>query len=251
MNYVLKIIEEMNCNTKPTNIIDIVLPCYNPPAEWEKRVVENYIKLHELFNNYKFNFFIVTDGSTKGYSKEIIDYLNANVDSLKIIDYKNNMGKGYALRTAVKECNSNFILYIDHDFPYTWESIKNVFCALENGADVVVAVRDESYQKALPRVRKILSYSSHLLNKIVLRLKITDTQGGMKGFNKKGREIFLATTINSFLFDTQFIYKATHKRGTNVVAIQARIKEGLKMSVMGIKVLRREFFNIFVILSNR
>lgn len=243
----------MNSNTKPTItcVFDIVLPCYNPPPQWEKRVVENYHKLHELFEKHQFNFIIVTDGSTRGYEDKVIDYLYDNIDGINVVDYRKNMGKGYALRAAVKECTSNYIVYIDYDFPYIWDSIAKVFRALEEGADVVVAVRDNSYQRKLPLIRKVLSYSSHLLNRIVFRLKITDTQGGMKGFSRKGREIFLTTTINGFLFDTEFIYKATHTKGVKLVAIEAKIKEGLKMSVMGMKVLRREFVNIFVILANR
>lgn len=242
----------MNFNTKPATLIfDIVLPCYNPPVHWEKRVVENYRKLYELFENHQFNFIIVTDGSTRCYDDVVTSYLYENIAGLKIVDYRQNRGKGYALRSAVKECTSNYIVYIDHDFPYTWDSITKVFKALEQGADVVVAIRDNSYQRGLPLIRKVLSYSSHLLNKIVFRLKITDTQGGMKGFSSRGREIFLTTTINTFLFDTEFIYKATHTKGVKLVAIEARIKEGLKMSVMGVKVLRREFANIFVILANK
>lgn len=239
----------MNIDVK--EVIDIVLPCYNPSVDWEKRVVEHYKSLQERHSGRKFNFFIVTDGSTKGYSDEIIGFLKSRIPALTIVDYPVNKGKGYALRAAVKECTSNYIIYIDYDFPYTWDSIQNVVAALENGADVVVAVRNTDYQKSLPRFRKLLSYSSHLLNRLVLRLKITDTQGGMKGFNRKGREIFLTTTINSFLFDTQFIYKASHKQGIKVVAVDARIKEGICMSVMGWKVLKRELKNIFVILCNK
>lgn len=231
--------------------IDIVLPCYNPSEGWERRVLSNYNELCRLHPDYAFNLFVVTDGSTRGYNEETVSFLKESIPSFTLVDYKTNMGKGYALRTAVKECCSGFIIYIDYDFPYTWDSLDNVINALRSGSDVVVAVRNCDYQRSLPRFRKILSYSSHMINKVLLGLKITDTQGGMKGFNRRGREIFLTTTINSFLFDTQFIYKASHTKGIKVTAVDARIKEGIHMSVMGMKVLRREFRNIFVILFNR
>ncbi len=239
----------MSCDVK-NNIIDIVLPCYNPSQGWEKRVAENYSKLCRLHPESRFNLFVVTDGSERGYSDVTVSFLKENIPFFTLVDYKPNMGKGYALRRAVKECTSGYIIYIDYDFPYTWESIENVINALLCGSDVVVAVRSSDYQRMLPRFRKILSYSSHLLNKVLFGLKITDTQGGMKGFNRRGREIFLTTTINSFLFDTQFIYKAEHRKGIKVTAVDARIKEGVNMSVMGMKVLRKEFMNIFVILFN-
>lgn len=234
-----------------SRIIDLVLPCYNPPQEWEKAVVANFVKLCELNAQHSFNLIIVTDGSTQGYDESTVAYLHDNIPSLRLIDYQPNRGKGYALRTAVAECQSELVLYIDYDFPYTWDSINAVIAALDRGADVVVAIRGEEYQQALPPLRKVLSYASHLVNKILFRLKITDTQGGMKGFNRAGREIFLTTTIDSFLFDTQFIYKATHTKGINLAAIDTHIKEGIIMSKMGFKVLRQEIGNIFVILRGK
>ena len=74
-------------------------------------------------------------------------------------------------------------------------------------------------------------------------LPFSDTQGGMKGFNRVGRKIFMQTTIDTFLFDTQFIYKAVRQHA-DVRAVESEIKRGLKVSVMGLKVVVRELKNI-------
>ena len=62
---------------------------------------------------------------------------------------------------------------------------------------------------------------------------------------------FLTTRINSFLFDTEFIYKASRRKEINLQTINANIKEGLAVSDMGFKVLRREALNFLSILFHR
>jgi hypothetical protein len=116
---------------------------------------------------------------------------------------------------------------------------------------VVVATRSKSYQENLPPFRKVLSKLSHICNTWILRIKIKDTQGGMKGFSQAGQAIFLTTRINSFLFDTEFIYKASRRKEINLRTINANIKEGLAVSDMGFKVLRREALNFLSILFHR
>lgn len=234
---------------KRTNV-DLVLPCYNPPTGWEQGVIGDFEHLCTQFGALRFHLFIVTDGSQRGYEPETVARLKEAIPDLKIVDYQPNRGKGYALREAVRHTTSPYILYTDYDFPYTDESVRTVIDALLGGADVVVAVRDTAYQHGLPRFRRFLSNASHRCNRLLLRLKITDTQGGLKGFNRRGREVFLSTTICSFLFDTEFIAKSS-RRGLRIEPVASRIKEGLLISDMGIDVLRREMLNFLKILFAR
>lgn len=231
--------------------IDLVLPCYNPPVGWEQKVATHFSEMEWLFQSIRFHLFIVSDGASRGYEPETLERLRKAIPEVCIIDYRPNRGKGYALREAVKCCNSPYIIYTDYDFPYTNESFGKMVETLLNGADVVVATRDRSYQNNLPRFRQILSKLSHLCNTWILRIPIKDTQGGMKGFSHKGQKIFLATRINSFLFDTEFVYKASRRKDINLRTINAVIKEGLIVSDMGFKVLRCEAVNLLTILLHR
>lgn len=231
--------------------IDLVLPCYNPPSGWEQKVIGHFTEVQRIFSSIEFHLLIVSDGAQRGYEPETIARLKEAIPDIQIIDYRKNRGKGYALREAVRHCSSPYIIYTDYDFPYTNNSLKNVIDALLDGADVIVATRDKSYQDNLPSFRKFLSKTSHLCNAWLLRLKILDTQGGMKGFSKKGQEIFLSTQINSFLFDTEFIYKASRQKEVRVQAVEAHIREGLAVSDMGFKVLRREALNFLSILLRK
>lgn len=235
---------------KPTDI-DLVLPCYNPSTGWEQRVIAHFKEVGQLFSAIQFHLFIVSDGSQRGYEPETLARLQESLPNICIVDYQPNRGKGYALREAVKRCTSPYIIYTDYDFPYTNASFGRVVEALLNGADVVVATRDKSYQDNLPFFRQMLSKLSHLCNTWILGIKIKDTQGGMKGFSRKGQAIFLSTRINSFLFDTEFIYKASCRKDIDLRTINAVIKKGLAVSNMGFKVLRREALNLLSILLHK
>lgn len=231
--------------------IDLVLPCYNPPKGWEQRVIAHFKEVEGLFPAVRFHLFIVSDGSRRGYEPDTLERLRQALPETCIVDYQPNRGKGYALREAVKHCTSPHIIYTDYDFPYTNESFGRMVGALLDGADVVVATRDKSYQDNLPPFRQTLSKLSHLCNTWILGIRVKDTQGGMKGFSRKGQAIFLTTRINSFLFDTEFIYKASRRKDVDLRTIDALIKEGLAVSDMGFKVLRREALNFLSILFHK
>ena len=218
---------------------------------FRKTLLASVLMFVVLFSPVRFHLFIVSDGSRRGYEPETIDRLRQLIPNVCVVDYKPNRGKGYALREAVKRCTSPYIIYTDYDFPYTNDSFGRMVETLLGGADVVVATRSKSYQENLPPFRKVLSKLSHICNTWILRIKIKDTQGGMKGFSQAGQAIFLTTRINSFLFDTEFIYKASRRKEINLRTINANIKEGLAVSDMGFKVLRREALNFLSILFHR
>ena len=216
--------------------IDLVLPCYNPPSGWEERVATHFREVERLFSPVRFHLFIVSDGSRRGYEPETIDRLRQLIPNVCVVDYKPNRGKGYALREAVKRCTSPYIIYTDYDFPYTNDSFGRMVETLLGGADVVVATRSKSYQENLPPFRKVLSKLSHICNTWILRIKIKDTQGGMKGFSQAGQAIFLTTRINSFLFDTEFIYKASRRKEINFTDDQCehqRRTSGIRYGIQG------------------
>ena len=50
--------------------IDLVLPCYNPPSDWEERVATHFHEVERLFSPVRFHLFIVSDGSRRGYDHD-------------------------------------------------------------------------------------------------------------------------------------------------------------------------------------
>jgi glycosyltransferase involved in cell wall biosynthesis len=229
-------------------VIDLVLPCYNPHPDWPATVHEYFTRLQALLSGVALRLWIVDDGSARNMGIEAQQQLERAVPHARITGYEQNQGKGYALRYAVRQCTAPYIIYTDYDFPFELESIKKVADALLNHADVVVGNRSRSYSQQLPWKRKIMSNVSRRLNKYLLRIPACDTQGGLKGFNAKGRAVFLQTKTDQFLFDTEFVFKACRRKDITIQVVPIQTRPGVTFSNMGAKVLRKELWNFLRIL---
>jgi len=223
--------------------LHFIIPCYNPDEGWEYIIVEKYLELKNRLTSAEIGFVIVNDGSTYGVDKGIIDFLNSRISNLQLIQCKRNHGKGYALRKGVEALKGDYFIYTDIDFPYTIESIITIYNRLIEGADVVIGIREPSYYKKVPMRRAIISKGVKKLIKYLLKTDITDTQCGLKGFNEKGKQVFLRTTINRFLFDMQFVQIASHEPSLNLKLQTVYTREGVLFSHMNAKVLLGESFN--------
>lgn len=221
--------------------LDILLPLYAPPKGWEKAVVDAVTQLQcAIGEKCEIHLFITNDGAADHYYpeealKQIADVVHGRFAFLK---YDKNRGKGYSLRHLVRHSEGDFIIYTDGDFPFGWEAVAEVFESLCNGSDVIMGRRSCSYAAALTPFRKMLSSGVKLLNRFFCGLpeEIQDTQAGLKGFNRRGRECFLKTTVDTFVFDTEFILLAKCM-GLKIVPLDVHLSPALKLSSMGVKVL--------------
>ncbi|MBL4664334.1 MAG: glycosyltransferase, partial [Flavobacteriaceae bacterium] len=97
-----------------TTKISLVLPCYNPPENWEKVVVKSVASI-EAKGLFSIDLIVVNDGSTQGVADAHLDFLRSNIPSVNVIDHGVNRGKGYALRQGVAEVKNDLIIYTDID----------------------------------------------------------------------------------------------------------------------------------------
>lgn len=227
------------------NDIDFVLPCYNPPPDFVGTVDLHFRKLKDFYPDRRINLIVVNDGSTRNFTSLQINQLRSLHETIKIIFYSPNKGKGYALRKAIADSSSPLVVYTDCDFPYSLESITELIGELDKGVDIVLASRNYDYSQMLSVTRKFFSWLSKRLNRTVLKMKHFETQGGLKGFNLKGKEIFMSTTINGFLFDTEFVYKASLQKDISIVSIKGIIRKEIKLSRITIRSMINELINFY------
>ena len=228
--------------------IDLVLPCYNPPADFVKTITEYFWCLKDKFPDREINLFVVNDGSVRNFTEIQINQLKFLQKSVKIISYPLNRGKGYALRKAIAMTSSNLIIYTDYDFPFRLSTMEMLIDELDKGADVVMVGRNQDYLKKLTPLRRFYSKMSKRLNRVLLGLKYPETQGGLKGFNSLGKEVFLKTTIDEFLFDTEFIYRASREKEVSIICIPGITRNDIKPNKVPLRVIKRELMNFFRIL---
>ena len=192
--------------------IDLILPVYNPDEGWELTVVSKYKELEVLWKHADIHLYVINDGSERGFEKVVTDY----------------------------------ILYTDHDFPYTLDSMSRVLEMLQRGVDVVVSTRDKAYYDCLPFSRRLISRFVRGCNRYLLRMNYSDTQAGLKGFNRKGRFVFLSTCIDTYLFDLEFVYKACQHLALVIEEIPVKLREAVCFPVFGIETYWKELLRVCI-----
>lgn len=232
---------------RKTHDLSIVLPMYRPKLGWESCLKENMQLLDIEFNySISIEYIIVNDGAENDHLLSIFDVIQQSEPNVRFISYEKNMGKGYALRTGVAAASAPVVITTDLDFPYELKDIKNVYALLTSGNEIVTGKRKEAYYNATPLKRRIISKTCIAMNKYLLKMSLGDAQSGLKGFNKKGKNLFLQTTVNRFLVDTEFLVLA-NKHKLDIAVLELNLKNGVKFSSMGWKVLMAEgknFYNI-------
>ena len=229
--------------------IDIVLPCYNPPPGWQQAISAFYGYIAPFFDVH---FFIVDDGTTSEKIDETVRSISDRLP-LRVVTLSKNRGKGFALRAGVTQAAAPFVLYTDIDLPFTKESMRDMMETVTGGAcDVVAGTRDAGYYDGtMSAFRRRLSRAFRFFMKRIIRIGIDDTQCGLKAFNRKGRELFLATRTDRYLFDFEFIYRAVRTPGLRVRPMKVQLRENVVFNRMRWPVLLREGFNLLSILARR
>ena len=228
----------------------IVLPCYNPPTDWAVHIIAIWNGLEKRIPDADLSLIVVNDGSRIPLSINAILELENAISAFKFVDYDQNQGKGYAVREGMKVAEGDYFIYTDIDFPFEVDCLIRIYEALKNGADVVCGVR-QKYDEQLKPKRKFLSLGSHILNQWVLKLPFKDTQGGLKGFNNQGKDVFLKGEIKRYLFDTEFIIRVTKQPQLKLTSVPIFARPEIVLSEMSLSVLSKEFDNIFRLIKTR
>lgn len=233
---------------QPAAGFDLVLPCYDPPQHWADQLCADFYQLRAALPGIPVQLILVIDGPAKHVTPATLQYLQHEIPGIRVIHHPVNRGKGYALRLGVAVGDSPFQVCTDIDIPFGPAAIAEAFDLLQHGADVVAGVRSPAYAKCLPRQRKLISGVNRMLNRYLLHLKVTDAQAGLKAFNSKGREAFLSTSVNGFLFDSEFVYRAGKNRSMVISTVRIHCRQGIRFSAFRTKVLWRELRNFLGIL---
>lgn len=224
--------------------LDIIVPCYNPPRGWAQALPAMMEGIADTLGPaVEARLVLVNDGSRHGVSDAEIALLQARIPRFLYLHYPANRGKGHALRQGAAAASGDFQIYTDIDFPYDMASLAAVFDALQRGADVAVGVRDDGYYAHVPALRRFISKMLRWMLRTFLRIRVNDTQCGLKGFNSQGKALFLQTRIERFLFDLEFVYMASIQDGLRLEPVPVQLRPGITFSKARLGILLRESLN--------
>lgn len=229
--------------------LDIILPCYNPAPQWVEHILTGYAGIKAELQDVDIRVILVNDGSRKQIDQKDIDTLREAIASFQYISYAQNRGKGFALREGVRISDADVTIYTDVDLPYTTGSFITLYKVLRSGnTDIAAGIKDATYYAHVPPFRRFISKLLRTCTSAILRLKVSDTQCGLKGFNAKGRTVFLQTTIDRYLFDLEFIFLASRNRTVQIKPIEIALRDNVQFSSMRMGILIQESGNFLKIL---
>ncbi len=228
--------------------LNVIVPCYNPPVDWEQALAERMSDFKKAVAGLvdEVGLVVVNDGSPLHATKANFDTLRDNIPGVIIVSYSENRGKGYALRQGVAHSNADFHLVTDADFPYNMASMKSITETLLIKGGIVAGNRDTGYYAHVPAFRRIISKILRWTLRNVLQQPISDSQCGLKGFDNTGKKIFLETTIDRFLFDLEFLLLA--KDRVAVTPVPVELRAGVTFNKVGLKILATEGKNFLQLL---
>ena len=227
--------------------LSLILPVYNPARGWADIVLTKSSELINLYPQLSFETIVVNDGSTT--ENFLYDKTTLAKSSIKLLEYMPNKGKGEALRTGVRASSGDLIVYTDIDFPYTIDSVCSVIEELlTQRHDVVLGIKDQTYYDHVPAVRHFISRLFRFFVRLLLRIPTDDTQCGLKGFNQKGKVVFLNTTITRYLFDLEFVFLAARDSSIKIKIQEIKLRPDVQFRKMNLAILKNETWNFLKIL---
>ena len=214
--------------------VDLIVPFYNPPLDWARRVINAKKEINLATPYYAYHLILINDGSTTDVDAGI-DIIKTSLKDVSIISYRTNKGKGYAIKKGMSLSSAKFIIYTDVDFPYKISSIIKVTNAIvKSKYDLVIGVRDPQYFESLPYQRSFISMILKHINALFLGLPTIDTQAGLKGLNQRAKLQFLTTKSNRYLFDLESIKNAYKSSDLKISQQEITLRDDVMIPKMSI-----------------
>ena len=189
----------------------VIMPAYNEG----NAIRENLLEASRIISTFSNDYLIiaVNDGSTDHTQQEMIEA--AALDQhVSYISYSNNMGKGGAITMGVKYANAKYIAFLDSDLELNPIMLKDFVSSMEKEqAHVVIGSKMHKDSKLeYPAFRRFLSLGYYIFLKLLFKLKIKDTQTGIKLFQGNIlKPICESLSTTGFAFDIEILAKATKK----------------------------------------
>lgn len=158
--------------------LSVIVPVFN-----EEKTIETIVDRLQAIPEVS-EILIVDDGSTD-HTKEILQSRYSSESKIHLLSHERNQGKGYAIRTALKQVRGDVVVIQDADLEYDPAELPSLLRPIACGkADVVYGSRN------LGKENKEHSYFSFYWGGIFLSwlanllygIRITDEATGYKAF---------------------------------------------------------------------
>lgn len=188
----------------------IVIPTYNEGSK-EKDMGENLSAIKEYFESLGqgYEILVVLDGPTDN-SLELVQKLALENENIKIVDRKENKGKGFSVREGLLKAQGHVRLFTDMDGATPIKMFERFLPKFQEGFDIVIGSRDLKNSQIKihqPKWKEWMGDFGNLLIQVTTGLfGMKDTQCGFKAFSEKAVEDILPrTTVDRWGIDFEIL----------------------------------------------
>lgn len=193
--------------------LSIVIPVFN-----ESKKIGRDIEAAATFfggNHFAGEIIVVDDGSDDSTS-EVAKKVEVSSDvELKVVRLQQHRGKGYAVRTGMKETSGEYVIFADSGccVPYEnalrgLELLKSGMCDIAHGSR---KMRGSNIERGQSLYRQICAGIFHwfVIHNMKIPSELTDTQCGFKIYKGNvARHLYGECITDGFMFDIEIIMQA-------------------------------------------
>jgi len=184
-------------------LVSVILPAYRAAPV----VVASIDKIRSATKNTDIEIIVVDDGSDDDTANEA-----RTGEADQVIEFKENRGKGAAVRAGVAAASGSYVVFTDVDLAYEPSQILKLVESLKAGADLAIGSRRHSASKEIVSGSMARKWGSRIFSRLTWVLVPSphlDTQCGLKGFTAQAAEqIFGHTKVDGFAFDVEILFVA-------------------------------------------
>ena len=185
--------------------LSVIIPTYNEAKRLPLTLVD--VNKHLLAVDYNYEIIVVDDGS-KDATVDIAKRFTHLIKNLRVIENKENHGKGWVVRKGMLEAEGKWRLFMDADNATTVDQFKNMIPFLSE-YQIIIGSRDIKGAKLVPPqpfYKRFLGNVGNLIIQILVLPGLWDTQCGFKCFSEEAAEkIFPLMKINRWAFDVEVL----------------------------------------------
>lgn len=186
--------------------LSVVIPAYNE----EHRIGKSLMELDKYLSkqSYTYEILVVNDGA-KDKTADVVREAMKTVKNLRLIDNKENHGKGYVVRQGMLEAKGKYRLFSDADNSVSIDQIEKFWPYFDQGYDVVIGsieVAGAKVEEHAAWYRRFIGHWAKLLIRALAIWEVRDTQRGFKCFTEKAAQVvFPKQLITRWGFDIEIL----------------------------------------------
>jgi glycosyltransferase involved in cell wall biosynthesis len=187
--------------------LSVIIPAYKEENRITRMLDAIYAYLKR--QSYLWEIIVVLDGKEDNTLSKVEEFSKGK-EGFRIIDRKENRGKGYTVREGMLEAHGAVRLFTDADNSTDIAHFDKMKPLFDEGKDIIIASRDPkdalgaTQAVSQPVFKRLLGNMGNLFIQIVAVRGIWDTQCGFKAFTKEAAEkIFSVSKIDRWGFDIE------------------------------------------------